>query len=159
MLNEAIAHKYANAWATKVHANLQDLKPGPDGDFYGQLGSLGFDYRDRENTLVVRAYIFPYSASFTAKPDLLPWLNRIATEDPDSVSHGVFEVCTPRWEPERQPSLFLRIDLKDGSQPDSAVVSRLEKFRENSVVWSNTKLTEALDGLVRKRRQEKQKQH
>jgi hypothetical protein len=65
---------------------------------------------------------------------------------------------TPRWEPDKQPSLFLRIDLKDGSKSESEVVSQLLKFRENSVVWSNNKLTEALNGLVRKRRQEKQQQ-
>jgi hypothetical protein len=156
MLNQVTARKYASAWANKVHADLKGLTDGQDGDFYGQLGSLGFDYQAKEAALAVRAYIFPYSTSFTSKPDLLPWLNGIAAQDPASVSHGIFEVCTPRWELQKQPSLFLRIDIRDGSQSEGDVVSRLLKFREDSVVWSNTKLTQALDGLVRKRRQEKQ---
>lgn len=158
MLNEATARKYVAAWATKVHADLKDLKNGQGGDFYGRLGSLGFDYLAKDNMLVVRAYIFPYSASFTAKQDLLPWLNDLARADSDSVSHGMFETCIPRWEPDREPSLFLRIDLTDGMQSESGVIARLVKFREDSMVWSNTKLGEALDGLVRKRRQEKQQQ-
>ena len=158
MLNRATAWKYVSAWAKKVGANVQDLKQGEGGDFFGQLGSLGFDYLAKENMLVVRAYMFAYSASFTSKEDLLPWMNRIATEDPNSVSHGTFETCKPRWELDKEPSLFLRIDMQDGSQSESDVISRLVNFRENSLLWRRNKLTVALDGLVRKRRQERQQQ-
>jgi hypothetical protein len=151
-MNEATARRNAAAWAKEVGANLQNLKQGEDGDFFGQLGSLGFDYFAKEGSLVVRAYLFPYSASFTSKEDLLPWLNRIAADEPNSVAYGTFETCKPRWEPDQEPSLFLRIDMQDGSQPESEVIRRLLKFRESSMIWSNTKLTQALDGLVRKRR-------
>jgi hypothetical protein len=154
MLNEATARTYTAAWAKKVHADVKDLKDGEGGDFFGQLGSLGFDYSSKEHTLTARAYIFPYSASFTSKQDLLPWLNQIATEDPASVSHGVFEVCVPRWELGKEPSLMLRIDFADGSEDGSNVVSRLMELRNDSVAWRMTRLTKALDGLVRKRRQE-----
>ena len=155
MLDGTTARKYAAAWARKVGANTSDLKEA-GSDFFGLLGSLGFEYVAKEQTLIVRGYVFAYSASFNAKPDLLPWLNRIAAEEPASVSNGVFESRTPRWEPEKEPSLFLRIDIKDGSQPESAVVSRLLKFRDDAMLWDRTKLTEALDGLVRHRRQQRQ---
>jgi hypothetical protein len=154
MLNEATARKYAAAWANKVHANLQDLKPGSGGDFFGQLGSLGFDYLARESTLAVRAYIFAYDAEVTSQPDLLPWLNRVAAQDPESVSHGVFETGTPRWEPDKPPSLFLRIDLRDGSQSESDVLSRLMKLREDALIWRRNKLTKVMGDLVRQQRQE-----
>jgi hypothetical protein len=153
MLDEVTARKYTEIWARKVRADLRDLKQSENGDFFGQLGSLCFEYLATEGVLVVRAYIFPYSASFTAKEDLLPWLNRIAAEDPGSVSHGVFETYKARWEPEKEPSLFLRIELHD-KQPESEVIARFVKLREDSMVWRRAKLTEALDGLVRKRRQE-----
>lgn len=155
MLDETTARKYAAAWARKTGATLQDLKPDDNGGFFGQLGSLGFDYSAGEHLLRVRGYVFPYSASFISKPDLLPWLNRIAAEKPDTVSGGVFEACTPRWEPGKEPSLFLRIDIRDGSQPEAALLARLLKFREDTMVWSRTRLTEALDGLVKQRRQKK----
>ena len=156
MLNEATARKYAAAWANKVHANLQDLKLGEGGDFFGELGSLGFEYVARESTLVVRAYIFPNAASLTANTDMLPWLNRIAAENPDSVSHGVFEICRAPWEPDKEPSLFLRIDLKEGNLSDSDVISRLEKLREDAMIWRRNKLTKALGDMVRKQREGKQ---
>lgn len=155
MLDNARALKYTTAWARKVGANSRDLQEAPPADFFGQLGSLGFDYSATQKTLVVRAYLFPYSTSFTSKPDLLPWLNRIASQHPDWVSKGVFETCTPRWEPDKDPSLFLRIDLSDGSQAESAVIAGLLKLREDAVLWQRVKLTEALDGLVRHRRQQK----
>ena len=141
MLDETTARRYATAWAKKVSADMQDLQQGPGGDFFGELGSLGFDYSAKERVLAVRAYIFAYSAEFAAQPDIVPWLNKIAAEKPDTVSYGVFESCVPRWEPDKEPSLFLRIDLKDGSERDSAVLARLIGFRENA--------------MVKKRRQEK----
>lgn len=154
VLNEVTARKYASAWAKKVGANIDDLARRDEGDFFGQLGSLGFEYLARENTLVVRAYIFPRSTSFTSQPKLLPLLNRIAAEDPDSVSNGKFEVCKAPWEPDKQPSLFLRIDLKDGSQSESSVISRLVKLREDAMLWHRAKLTEVLDDLAKKEQQE-----
>jgi len=157
-LTENIARNYAAAWARKVHADIGDLKSMPDDGFAGMLGSLGFKYLPQAQILAVRAYIFPYSAKMTSKPDLLPWLNDIAARDPDGVSHGVFETIVGPWEPDKEPSLFLRIDLSDGSQSTSAVLARLVKLREDSVVWSHAKLTDALDGLVRKRRQERAQQ-
>src|SRR5215831_2429991 len=153
VLTDIIARKYAAAWASKVHADIGDLKPEPDGGFAGMLGSLGFQYFPQAQILAVRAYIFPRDAEMMGKPDLLPWLNAIAARDPDAASHGVFETAVGPWEPDKEPSLFLRIDLSDGSQSTSAVLARLVKLREDSVVWSHAKLTDALDGL-RKRRQE-----
>lgn len=153
MLDREVAWSYAAAWAKEVRADLKNLKLGKGRDFFGQLGSLGFDYLADEGMLVVRAYLFPYSASFTSKEDLLPWLNQIAAEDPDSVSHGTFETCTPRWEPDKEPSLFLRMEIREGSRPTPELISRLIQFRADSVVWSNYRLTKALDGLVRKRRE------
>jgi hypothetical protein len=107
MLDEATARKHAVAWADKVHANLQDLKQSEGNAFFGLLGSLGFEYLPKEGTLAVRAYIFPRDAKLTGKPDLLPFLNKLAAEDPESVSHGTFETCKAPWEPDKQPSLFL----------------------------------------------------
>jgi hypothetical protein len=152
MLDRATAQKYATAWAKKVGANTGDLKEA-GGDFFGLLGSLGFEYLAKEQRLAVRGYVFAYSTAFNSKADLLPWLNQIAAEQPASVSNGLFESLTPRWEPEKEPSLFLRIDFKDGSMSDSAAVSRLLKFRDDVVLWDRSKLTEALDGLVKHRRQ------
>src|SRR5215471_19222522 len=80
-LTENIARNYAAAWARKVHADIGDLKPMPDGGFAGMLGSLGFQYLPQAPILAVRAYIFPYSAKMTSKTDLLPWLNDIAARD------------------------------------------------------------------------------
>jgi hypothetical protein len=45
----------------------------------------------------------------------LPWLDRIAAEDPHSVSGGVFAITTARREPDEEPTLFLRIKIKDAS--------------------------------------------
>ncbi|HXM45784.1 MAG TPA: hypothetical protein VN924_31400 [Bryobacteraceae bacterium] len=155
MLDNATARKYTAAWARKVGANPRDLQEAPPADFFGRLGSLGFDYSAAQKRLAVRAYLFPYSASFTSGHDLLPWLNGIGSQHPDWVSSGVFETCTPRWEPDKEPSLFLRVDLHDGSQGDSAVIARLLKLREDAMLWRRVKLTEALDSLVRHERQEK----
>ena len=154
-LTENIARNYAAAWARKVHADIGDLKSMPDGGFAGMLGSLGFQYFPQAPILAVRAYIFPHDAEVTRAPDLLPWLNDIAAHDPDGVSHGVFETVVGLWEPDKEPSLFLRIDLSDGSQSTSAVLARLVKLREDSVVWRRTKLTEAMGELVKKERAEK----
>ena len=151
MLDASTAKRYAGAWASKVGADTRDLREA-GGDFFGMLGSLGFEYVAAERTLIVRGYVFARSASFNSKPDLLPWLNRIAAEHPASVSNGVFEARAPRWEADKEPSLFLRIENKDGSLSDKAVVSRLERLRDDALVWDRTKLTEALDGLVRQRR-------
>lgn len=158
MLDGETARKYAAAWAKKVHADLQDLKRGPGADFFGQLGSLGFDYSAEQRTLAVRAYIFPYDAEVASQPDLLPWLNRYAASDPDSVARGVFETGTPRWEPDKPPSLFLRIELRDGTQSESAVLSQLVKLREDAMIWSHSKLTEVMGELVKQQRQDKDRQ-
>src|SRR5262249_33611989 len=149
------ARNYAAAWARKAHGDIGDLKSMPDGGFAGMLGSLGFQYFPQAQILVVRAYIFPRDAEVTSQPDLLPWLNDIAARDPDAVSHGVFETIVGPWEPDKEPSLLLRIDLSDGSQSTSAVVARLVKLREDSVVWRRAKLTEVMGELVKKERAEK----
>ena len=154
-LDESNARRYAESWARKVGATINKLKQGQEGDFFGQLGSLGFDYDAKKSVLTVRAYIFPYSTTLNSRPDLLPWLNGIIEQEKAPAFDGVFEVCVPRWEPDKDPSLFLRIDLKDGNEKKSAVMSRLIKLRENSVLWRRAKFTDALDGLVKKHRQDK----
>ena len=156
MVDEKTARRFAEVWANKVRANVKDIKEGSGGDFFGQLGSLGFDYYAKTGVLTVRAYVFPYSTTLNSRPDLLPWLNRIIEKEKAPAFDGVFEICIPRWELDKDPSLFLRIDIKDGSEKESAVVSRLIKLRENSVLWRRAKLTEALDSLVKKNRQDKQ---
>lgn len=155
MVDEKTARRFAEVWSNKVRANVKDIKVGSGGDFFGQLGSLGFDYYAKAGVLTVRAYVFPYSTTLNSKPDLLPWLNRIIEEEKTPPFDGVFEVCVPRWELDKDPSLFLRIDIKDGSEKESVVISRLLKLRENSVLWQRAKFTEALAGLVKKHKQDK----
>lgn len=159
MLDTITAHKYAAAWAKKVRAetDFQNLRQAPEGDFFGKLGSLGFDYSAKDHMLAVRSYLFAYSASFNANPDLVAWLNRSAVEEPSSVSGAIFESCVPRWEPDKQPSLFLRINITDGNLSDSAVVAKLILFRDNGVLWSRSKLTKAIDSLVRNQREKRER--
>jgi hypothetical protein len=152
MLDEARARQYAETWAKKAGDRMEQVKKGEGGDFFGPIGSLAFDYSAKDQALVVRAYLQPYSKAFCANPDVLPWLNRIAAEKPESVSRGVFETLTPRWEPEKQPSLFLRIDITDGSAKESAVLARLLKMRDDAMVWKGSKLTDALDAMVKAKR-------
>jgi hypothetical protein len=151
MLDEVAARRYAVAWANKVHANIQDIKGNENGGFFGLLGSLGFEYLPKESVLAVRAYIFPRDAELTGKPDLLPFLNQIAVEEPESVSYGRFETCKAPWEPDKQPSLFLRIDIKEEGQTEAVVLSRLDKLRDDAMVWRRNKFTKALDTLRKKR--------
>jgi hypothetical protein len=152
MLTETTARSYVDAWAQKVNRGRQDLTPRAGGGFFGMVGSLGFEFLPAENTLAVRAYIFPRDAEFTGHPELLPMLNKIAAEDPKGASYGTFETLKAPWEAEKEPSLFLRIDLKDGSQSKSAVLSRLTKLREDAMVWRNDKLTKALDAQGKEKR-------
>lgn len=158
MLDEQIARRYTAAWADRVGASLKDLHQGENGSFFGQLGSLGFEYLPKQEILAVRAYILPRSRTLTSRADLLPWLNSIAATDPESVSHGIFEVCPAPWEPDKEPSLFLRIDIRDGREPESAVMSRFSKLREDGLIWRRTKLVQALDALEKTRRREQHPQ-
>lgn len=153
-LDEVVARQYVKAWAKKVSAqnDEKNLMADGKGGFYGKVGSLGFEYNSKSKMLIVRFYVFPYSDSFNTKSDLLPWLNDIAIKEPESVSGGYFESTKPAWELDQEASLFLRMDIKDGSAQDSTFVSRIEKLRTAGMVWSRSKLTDALDSLVKKRR-------
>lgn len=155
VLEANIAKRYIAAWAREVRADANKVEES-GGDFFGRVGSLGFEYLAGRKVLVVRGYVFPYSASFNAKPDLLPWLNQIAKDEPEPVRGGSFESLTPRWEPGKEPSLLLRIEVKDPALTDKQFVSQMLAFRDTALMWDRTKLTKALDGLVRHRRQLKQ---
>lgn len=158
--DENTAREYVTAWAKKVSAedDFAELRSEGSGDFFGQVGSLGFEYLKEKNALIVRAYVYPNDKEFTtSRDDLLPFLNQIAAKEPERVSQGVFEVTQARWEPDKEPSLFLRIEIRNANVSDVQLISRFTKLREDAFIWSRVHLTEALDQLVKERRRKAEK--
>lgn len=148
-ITKASALRYAAAWAGVVHADTATLTNTPDGDFYGQLGSVAFEYLAASHTLVARAVVAPFSGALARRPDVIAELKRIERAEPQTVALAAFDYVLGRWQSRHEPALYLRYDFSRQSLSEHEFVEKMKVLRDTAYLWNRNKFTEVLDRLNR----------
>src|SRR5882672_2557093 len=108
-LDRTTAYRYALAWAEFEHDDPALLKTASNGDFFGTLGSISFDYSAGRGVLTARATVQPNAIRLVKRPDVVEELHKVERENPKSVDDAEFELTTGRWEnDDSEPWLYLR---------------------------------------------------
>ena len=165
------AYRLIADWRIDEGLDPQDfIERQANGDFYGEVATLYFQFDNATQNLMVRGRVLPDSAGLVKYHDIMPVLDRIAREEPERVSHAQFDfVRTFRDDKDENPSLYLRRDYTEASAPTHKLIRALSrllgrpngeatlfeewrKLRETAYVWHRAYLAPVL-GPIAERRQ------
>ena len=155
-LDRTAAYRCVTAWAHFERDDISDITTDADGDFYGSLGSISFDYSAKNKLLAVRAAAQPYARRLSKRSDILAELHQIEIDDPKSVAYARFELVSGRWQRDHsEPWLYLRLDITTGSQSSDDFVKRLKILGDTAHLWFRIRLAEVTDRVNKRDRQQK----
>ena len=141
------AHRYAAAWAALDHDDIARLN-GSEKDFYGTLGSLEFQYSDKDRVLHVWTFVMAGAGSLLADGvQMKTNLDRIAQQEPDQTAGAIFDIRTLNWNkqasPKLEPCLYLRLDLVDGTLPVDQAMKKFKELSRAGYIWHRQKILDA----------------
>jgi len=148
VMDKEVALQYAKAWAESVHGDFNTLTLLDNGDFYGIMDtSIGFEYINTDNLLIIRAVIKPFGSSLLQRQDIMNELHRIEEKDPKSVANAKFELILGKWQTRQEPSLYLRLDIKNQAISINQFITNLKELGDVAFLWNSTYFSEVVDGL------------
>jgi hypothetical protein len=151
-MDSATAYKLVNDWARAEREDTHGISRLPNGDFYGKAATLGFQFDNATQNLVVRGQILPDTASLAKYKDIMQELERIARDEPERVSHAQFDLVLTPWNTgDDNPTLYLRRDYKTVAESDARLFEQWRKLRETAYLWHRTYYREAVDPVVQRR--------
>ena len=147
-LNHNDAYRYAAAWAALDHDDITRLNGGGK-DFYGTLGSLEFQFSEKDKVLHVWTFVVPGAGPLlTTRAELKTTLDRIAQQEPDQTAGAVFDIRTLDWNkqasPKLEPCLYLRLDFVDGATPVDQMMEKFRNLSRAGYIWHRQKMLELL---------------
>lgn len=148
-LDQKTAFEYITAWARSQNESLVDIVEAihqeKNGDFYGVIGALSFDYGETNHTLSVYGTILAGAdvledepsekPNYTSGASIMNELKRIEKTEPDyikgaNVAGYTFELLRGRWQDDPRPGLYLKMLISQTTNQEQLV----EKFNELSKI-------------------------
>lgn len=156
-MDSATAYKLVSAWARVEREDTNGIRLQANGDFYGKAASLGFQFDNATQNLVVRGQVLPDTAALVKYKDIVQELERIARDEPERVSHAQFDLVRVPWEAgDENPTLYLRRDYKTVGESEAKLFEQWRKLRETAYLWHRTYYREAVDPVVQRRLNQRQ---
>jgi hypothetical protein len=150
-MESASAFKLVGDWARAERDNTDAIHHQANGDFYGKVATLGFQFDNAAKNLAVRGRVLIDAASLMKYQDILQELNRIARDEPERVSRARFDLVRMPWDTGDQPTLYLRQDYKVADVKEAWLFEQWRKLRETAYLWHRTYYREAVDPVVQRR--------
>jgi hypothetical protein len=150
-MDSATANKLVTDWARAEKESPTAIVHQTNGDFYGKVATLGFQFDNANQDLVVRGRVLPDAASLLKYKDIMQELERIARDEPERVSGAQFDVTHMPWDTGNQPTLYLRRDYRAGGASEEELFEQWRKLRETAYLWHRTYFRQAIDPVVQRR--------
>jgi len=151
-MDSATAYKLVSDWARAEREDTRGISRQANGDFYGKVATLGFQFDNANQNLAVRGLVLPDTARLVKYKDVMQELERIAREEPERVFHAQFDLVRPPWDVgDDNPTLYLRRDYKTVGQGEASLFEQWRKLREIAYLWLRTYFREAVDPVVQRR--------
>jgi len=150
-MDSARAYKLVSDWARAEREDAYGIRRQANGDFYGKAASLGFQFDNIAQNLIVRGRVMSDASSLNNYKDIMQELERIARDEPDRVFHAQFELVRMPWDTGDEPTLYLRRDYKAAGEGEAGIFEQWRKLREMAYLWHRTYFREAIDPVVQRR--------
>ena len=150
-MDSASAFKLVADWARAERDRTDSIHGQANGDFYGKVATLGFQFDSAAQNLVVRGRVLLDAASLIKYQDIMQELERIARDEPERVSRAQFDLVRMPWDTGDQPTLYLRRDYKMADDNEAGLFEQWRKLRETAYLWHRTYYRQAVDPVVQRR--------
>jgi hypothetical protein len=145
------AMRYAKAWADRVNADLNALKAGPDGGFFGDLGSAEMEFDAASGALIVRGLVFRGAADLAGRPEVPPLLDEVSARDEAELAGGRLELAATRAHEEEGAWLNLRRDFTEADLPERDFTDAVRALTSAAYGFRRAKLMPTLSEANRRR--------